>query len=118
MQFDVIFYEAFNGRQYAKEFLDELESVNVDLYGVTVGLIDGLEDSQYHCLPTSKPLHDGLFELKCKSGNNTCRVNWCKGGQRKVYLLNGYVKKGKSKQQREIEKARKLMQELKLRRMI
>lgn len=118
MQFEVIFYKTLNGRQYVQEFLDELENANVNLYNVTIGLIDGLEDSQYHCLPTSKALGNGLFELKCKSGNNTCRVNWCKGGQRKVYLLNGYIKKGESKQQREIKKARKLMLELKERRII
>lgn len=118
MEFEVIYYEAFNGRQYAKEFLDELEKINSNLYDAAIGLITGLEDSQYHCLPTSKPLKGGLFELKCSFGNDTCRINWCKGGQRKVYLLNGYIKKGTSRQQREIKKARKLMQELKIRRMI
>lgn len=118
MQFDIIYYEALNGRQYAEEFLTDLERVNTNLYNVTLGLIDILEDSQYHCLPTSKPLKGGLFELKCSFGNNTCRISWCKGGQRKVYLLNGYIKKGGGKQQREIKKARKLMQELKIRRLI
>lgn len=116
MQFGIVYYEAINGRQYAREFLEELG--NSDLYDVTLGLIEGLEDSQYHCPPTSKALGGGLFELKCNFGTNTCRINWCKGGQRKVFLLNGYVKKGKSKQQREIKKARKLMRELKGRRMI
>ena len=118
MQFDIIFYEALNGRQYAQEFIDDLEIVNVNLYNVTIGLIAGLEEYQYHCLPTSKALGSGLFELKCSLGNNTCRVNWCKGGQRKVYLLNGYIKKGKNKQQREIKKARKLIREIRERRMI
>jgi len=118
MEFDVEYYEALNGKQHVKEFLDELEKINRDLYDVAIGLITGLEDSQYHCLPTSKSLKGGLFELKCSFGNNTCRINWCKGGQRKVFLLNGYIKKGTSKQQREIKKARKLMYELKIRRMI
>lgn len=113
MEFDVEYYGALNGRDYAREFLLELEKSNNELYKSTIGLIDTLKDSGYHFPPTSKSLGGGLFELKCSFGKNTCRINWCKGGKRKVYLLNGFIKKDKKRQSREIKKARKLIVELK-----
>ncbi|PIU03513.1 hypothetical protein COT44_02700 [Candidatus Shapirobacteria bacterium CG08_land_8_20_14_0_20_39_18] len=118
MHFEILYYEAFNGKQYVREFLNELEKINYNLYKVTIGLIDNLENSEYHCFPTSKPLGSGLFELKPSFGTNTCRINWCKGGKQKVYLLNEFIKKNKKRQQKEIEKARKLMKELKTKELI
>lgn len=113
MEFDVEYYKAQNGRQYAREFLDDLESKNGELWNITVGLIKNLKYSQYHILPYSNPLGGGLFEIKPRTGRQTCRINYCYGGKQKIYLLNGFIKKDKKAQTREIKKARKLIIECK-----
>lgn len=113
MEFVIEYYEALNGKQYVKEFLDELESENGELWNITVGLVKNLKYSKYHILPYSKAIYGGLFEIRPRTGKNTCRINYCFAGKQKIYLLNGFVKKDKKAQEREIKKARKLMQECK-----
>jgi len=113
MEFDVEYYEALNGKQHVKEFLDELESDNEELWNITLGLIKNLKYEKYHILPYSRALGGGLFEIRPRTGKHTCRINYCFAGNQKIYLLNGFIKKDKKAQEREIKKARKLMQECK-----
>ena len=43
--------------------------------------------------PYSKPIRNGIFELRCKVGNNNTRVLYffyCEG---KIVLTNGFIKK-------------------------
>jgi len=111
MEFDVEYYEALNGKQHVKEFLDELESDNEELWNITLGLIKNLKYEKYHILPYSRALGGGLFEIRPRTGKHTCRINYCFAGKQKIYLLNGFTKKDKKTQEREIKKARKLILE-------
>lgn len=113
MEFSIEYYEAINGRQYAKEFLDELEQKYEELWKQTVGLIRGLTNKKFHEMPYSRSLGNGLFEIRPRSGKHICRINYCFGKDKKIVLLNGFVKNDKKTQEREIRTARKLMMEYK-----
>jgi len=113
MEFEIEYYETLKGVHYARKFLDKLESKNKDLWTCTLGLIKNLKYKQYHTLPYSKVLGGGLFEIRPRVGKNTCRINYCFVGKQKIYLLNGFIKNDKKTQEREIKKAKKLMQECK-----
>lgn len=113
MEFSIEYYEALNGRLYAKEFLDDLEQKNKELWKQTVGLIRGLKNRKFHEMPYSRPLGSGLFEIRPRAGKHICRVNYCFGRDKKIVLLNGFVKNNKKTQEREIQKARKLMMQCK-----
>ena len=113
MEFDVEYYEAFNGKQYAREFLDYLESKNEELWTIALALIKNLKYEKYHVLPYSRALRGGLLEIRPRAGKNICRINYCFAGKQKILLLNGFIKNDKKTQEREIAKARKLMQECK-----
>jgi len=118
MLFNIEFYESANKRIYVKEFLEALKKTNTDLYDWTLSRINLIKNSDFHKEPTSKPLGKGLYELKISFSRDTCRIYWCKGGKRKIYLLFGHIKKGKKKQDKEIKKARKLLNEIKERKII
>lgn len=113
MEFSIDYYKANNGRLYAKEFLDELEQENEELWKQAVGLIRGLKNRKFHEMPYSRPLANGLFEIRPRAGKHICRINYCFGKDQKIILLNGFVKNDKKTQKREIRKARKLMTEYK-----
>lgn len=110
MEFDIDEYKSSNGRYYIREFLKELETSNKVLWATTVGLIKKLRYRQYH-FKYSKPLKKGLFELRVKSGSDIARVIYCFDKGRKIWVLSGFVKKNKSQQSREIEKARIYMED-------
>ena len=88
LEFAIEYYEAINGKQYARNFLDDLEVENEELWSVTLGLIKNLKYQRYHVLPYSKPLGRGLFEIRPRVGKKLCRINYSFGGKQKIYLLN------------------------------
>ena len=61
-------------------------------------------------LPVSKPLGQGLFELRIV-GNNHIRIFYC-FHKNKVYLLHAFEKKSQTISKKEIDIARKLIKEI------
>lgn len=56
-------------------------------------------------LPHSRPLGDGLFELRISSKGNISRIIYFHFEKNKFVLLHGFVKKTQSTPRREIEAA-------------
>lgn len=113
MEFSIDFYKSGNGRKYAKEFLDELEALNSELWESIFGaLTQKLKYKEFHRMPLCKFLGEGVWELRAHSGNDQARITFCYGPGRKIFLLNGFIKKDKKKQQKEIKKAVSLKREL------
>lgn len=84
MDFTVEFYESATGRCPVREFLDELKvSDPVDFAAVMAGLAK-LRNSQYHRPPLSKPVGDGLFELRHVGKLNTRVLYFFMRGRRIV----------------------------------
>ena len=71
MEFTIEFYETSSGRCPVREFLDDLkESDPYDFAAVMAGLTK-LQNRHYHKPPLSKPIGDGLFELRHVGKLNT-----------------------------------------------
>ena len=61
--------------------------------------------------PYSKPLEDGIFELRTKQGSNISRVLYFFFVGKKIVLTNGFIKKTQKTPKSEIEKAKKYRQD-------
>lgn len=57
--------------------------------------------------PFSKPLGDGIFEIRAKQGSNISRVLYFFVIGRKIILTNGFVKKTVKTPPGEIERAKR-----------
>ena len=71
-EFEVILYEKENGDCPVEEFICSLD---VKMRAKMVGLLELLEEKGNQLRePYSKPVDDGIFEIRCKVGNNITRV--------------------------------------------
>jgi len=108
MTFAVEFYETDAGACPVREFLDKLKvSVPDDFAAVVAGLAK-LRNRQCHREPLSKPLGDGLFELRHVGKLNT-RVFWFFMKGQRIIAVHGIRNKGRAIPAHEMETARKRM---------
>ena len=102
--FEVEFYTLPDGRKPVKEFLDGLEPKMraKALYGLSV-----LEEYGNALRePYSKPIGDGLFELRIKFASDITRIFYFFIVGNKIILTNGFVKKTAKTPPSEIKRAR------------
>ena len=91
LKFEVVFYEKENGECPVEDFLDSLD---VKMRAKMVGLLELLEEKGNQLRePYSKAIDDGIFELRCKVGNNITRVLYFFYYEGRIILTNGFVKK-------------------------
>ena len=103
-KFTVEFYEKENGDIPAEEFLDGL---NIRMKTKLVGLIKILQEKGNLLRePYSKPLGDGIFELRCKVGNDISRVLYFFYYNGKIIMTNGFVKKTRKTPRTVIDRAK------------
>lgn len=102
--FEIIFYDKTDGSEPAKEFLLSLDKKMRAKMMRTIELLatNGTDLRE----PYSKPLSDGIFELRAKIGSDTSRVLYFFVIGRKVILTNGFVKKTQKTPAKEIERAK------------
>jgi len=93
-----------------REFLDELKASDPDDFAAVVAGLAKLRNRQYHREPLSKPLGDGLFELRHVGKLNT-RVMWFFVKGRRIVLVHGVRNKGQAIPARDIETAREGMRD-------
>ena len=90
-EFKLIAYEKKNGEVPVEEFLD---SVNPKMRAKIFGLLEILQEKGNMLRePYSKLIDDGIFEVRCKVGNNITRVLYFFYYEGKIILTNGFVKK-------------------------
>ena len=102
--FEVEFYTLPDGRKPVKDFLDGLEPKMraKALYGLSV-----LEEYGNALRePYSKPIGDGLFELRIKFANDITRIFYFFIVGNKIILTNGFVKKTAKTPPGEIKRAK------------
>lgn len=105
MKFTVAFYSKADGTQPALEFLKELEP---KMQAKMLRVIKLLEENGADLRePYSKPLGDGIFELRAQVGTDISRVLYFFIIGQRVILTNGFVKKTQKTPQAEIDKAKK-----------
>jgi len=93
-----------------REFLEELKASDPDDFAPVVAGLAKLRNRQYHREPLSKPLGDGLFELRHVGKLNT-RVMWFFLKGRRIVLVHGVRNKGQAIPARDIETARERMRD-------
>jgi len=71
MEFTIEFYETSSGRCPVREFLDDLKESDPDDFAVVMAGLAKLRSRHYHKQPLSKPIGDGLFELRHVGKLNT-----------------------------------------------
>ena len=103
-QFEVIFYERANGACPVEEFMLQLDK---KMRAKLTGLLEILaENGNQLREPYSKPIEDGIFELRCKVGSNITRVLYFFYYEGKIVLTNGFVKKTQKTPSEEIRLAK------------
>ena len=110
MDFIVEFYEAAAGRCQVREFLDGLKTSDPDDFAAVVAGLAKLRNREYHRVPLSKALGDGLFELRHVGKLNT-RMLWFFMKGRRIVLLHGIRNKGQAIPARDLATARERMRD-------
>lgn len=109
MGFEVHFYETPEGKKPVKDFLDGLD---VKMRAKTMREIGLLaENGPALREPHSKPLNDGIFELRVKFGSDISRVLYFFYVGKRIILTNGFVKKTQKTPVSELEKAKRYRNE-------
>lgn len=105
MAYAVEYFERLDGSRPAEEFILEQD------FKMQAKLFMALEflEERGPMLrePFSKPLGEGIFEIRAKQGSDISRVLYFFVVGKKVILTNGFVKKTQKTPSREIEKAKK-----------
>ena len=103
-EFEVIFYEKENGDCPIEEFL---LSLDVKMRAKIVGILELLEEKGNQLRePYSKHIEDGIFEIRCKVGNNITRILYFFYYEGKIILTNGFIKKTQKTPSGEIKLAK------------
>lgn len=107
------FYEDEQGNVPVREFLDSLD---IKMRQKMLRSIQALQDMGISLrMPLSEALGDGIFELRAKVGNNISRVMYFFIVGDSAVLTHGFIKKTQKTPAREIEKAKKIRDDYKMR---
>lgn len=90
-EYEIEFYSKRDGTEPAKDFILELDTKMQAKTLRTVALLR--EEGPSLREPYSKPLEDGIFEIRTKFGSDITRVLYFFVVGRKIILTNGFVKK-------------------------
>lgn len=102
--FQVLFYDRPDGKEPAKEFLLSLDK---KMRAKMLRTVELLSPNGYALRePLSKPLGDGIFELRAQVGSDISRVLYFFFIGRKIILTNGFIKKTQKTTAADIERAK------------
>ena len=103
--FKVDYYRLENGKAPVEEFIDGL---NVKMQAKAMYIIALLEEFGNKLRePFSKPIDDGIFELRIKFSSDITRIFYFFVVDNTIILTNGFVKKTPKTPKAEIELAKK-----------
>ena len=117
MEFEVEFYATVTGHSPVREFLLELKASDPDDFAAVAAGLEKLRNRQYHREPLTKPLNDGLFELRHIGKLNT-RVIWFFVRGRRIIAVHGLRNKGQAIPARDLKTARDRMRDWKERNLL
>ena len=108
MEFKIVFYESKNGGNPVQKFLDKLKASDPDDFAIIMAGLAKLKNRAYHRPPLSKPIGDGLLELRHIGKLNTRVLYFFSRGKR-IILVHGIRSKarGISKRDLKVAKSRK-----------
>lgn len=94
MKFKIEFYENVQGRSPVQDFLDDLKDTAPGDFAVILAGLNKLKLREYHRPPLSKPIGDGLYELRHVGRLNT-RIFYFFAHGKRIILVHGIMKKGR-----------------------
>ena len=107
--FQVLFYDRPDGKEPAKEFLLSLDK---KMRAKMLRTVELLSQNGYALRePLSKPLGDGIFELRAQVGSDISRVLYFFFIGRKIILTNGFIKKTQKTPAADIERAKRSIEQ-------
>ena len=93
----------------------EIEEWPVGVYADFLRLTELLEDGGLDLrMPHSRAMKDGLFELRCKGPEGIGRAFYCTQVGRELVILHSIIKKTQATPAKDLELARKRLNEVKL----
>ncbi|NBI67163.1 type II toxin-antitoxin system RelE/ParE family toxin [Pseudoflavonifractor sp. 60] len=105
MSYDVEYYELEDGSKPAEEFiLAQNYKMQAKIFS-NLTYLEAMGPSLRE--PYSKPLGDGIFEIRTKLGSDITRVLYFFVVGQKVILTNGFVKKTSKTPPSEIDRAKR-----------
>ena len=110
MEFTVEFYETTAGRRPVEEFLLKLKASDPNDFAAVAAGLEKLRHRQCHREPLSKPIGDGLFELRHVGKLNT-RVLWFFRKGRRIIAVHGIRNKALAIPIRDLDTARARMRD-------
>ncbi len=103
--FDVEYYEKEDGTFPAEEFILSLDSKMQAKMFRELDLLETFGNQLRE--PHSKPLEDGIYEIRAKVASDITRVLYFFVVNKKIILTNGFVKKTQKTPDNEIALAKK-----------
>ena len=103
--FEVDYYTLPNGQKPAKVFIDSLDPKMKAKAAASIAILEEYGNQLRE--PYSKPVGDGLFELRIKFATDITRIFYFFFIGNKIVLTNGFVKKTPKTPPGEIKLARK-----------
>ena len=93
----------------------EIEEWPVGVYADFLRLTELLEEGGLDLrMPHSRAMKDGLFELRCKGPEGIGRAFYCTQVGRELVILHSIIKKTQATPAKDLELARKRLNEVKL----
>lgn len=99
------FFKKQDGSCPVEEFLDSLDNKMRAKILLAIALLE--TNGPQLREPYSKPLGDGIFEIRAKQGNNITRTLYFFYDGKQIILTNGFVKKTQKTLSAEIQRAKK-----------
>lgn len=77
-----------------RDFLEDLKNITPNDFAVIMAGLNKLRLREYHRPPLSKPIGDGLYELRHVGRLNT-RIFYFFAHDKRIILVHGFLKKGR-----------------------
>lgn len=103
--FDVDYYALPDGTKPVEEFIDNLPDKMRSKAFYSIAVLEEYGNALRE--PFSKPMGDGLFELRINFSSDITRIFYFFVTGRRIILTNGFVKKSMKTPPEEIDRARR-----------
>lgn len=117
MKWDIIFYEKENGEVPLEQFLDSLPPKHLAkaLWEIDLLSIYGINLREPYVKYLVGEEYKGLWELRIKFASNISRIFYFLHMENQFVLLHGFIKKTEQTPKREMDMAKKYMEDHKRR---